>query len=63
MFHITQVIGLINEDEASKQWCPYKQMIERLIRTYKLSYRPTNGFDNIDGVNYDFSLWVLTTIS
>ena len=25
-------------------------MIERLNRTYKTSYRPTNGFDNIDGV-------------
>ena len=33
-------------------------MIERLNRTYKQSYRPSNGFDNIDGANYDLSLWV-----
>ena len=33
-------------------------MIERLSRTYKASYRTTNGFDNIDGVNYDLALWV-----
>ena len=33
-------------------------MIERLNRTYKASYRSTNGFDNIDGANYDLALWV-----
>lgn len=32
-------------------------MIERLNRTYKASYRPTNGFDNYDGANYDLALW------
>ena len=57
-FHITQVIGLTNDDEVSKEFRPYKQMIERLNRTYKASYRPTNGFDNIDGANYDLALWV-----
>ena len=57
-FNITQVIGLTNDDEVSKEYRPFKQMIERLNRTYKLSYRPTNGFDNVDGANYDLSLWV-----
>jgi transposase-like protein len=57
-FDITQVIGLTNADEVSKEFRPYKQMIERLNRTYKASYRPTNGFDNIDGANYDLALWV-----
>jgi transposase-like protein len=57
-FDITQVIGLTNDDEVSKQFRPYKQMIERLNRTYKASYRPTNGFDSIDGANYDLALWV-----
>ena len=57
-FDITQVIGLTNEDEVSKEFRPYKQMIERLNRTYKTSYRPTNGFDNIDGANYELALWV-----
>jgi len=57
-FDITQVIGLTNGDEVSKEFRPYKQMIERLNRTYKASYRPTNGFDNIEGANYDLALWV-----
>ena len=57
-FSITQVIGLTNNDEISKEFRPYKQMIERLNRTYKASYRPTNGFDNYDGANYDLALWV-----
>lgn len=56
-FEITQVIGLTNEDAVSKEFRPYKQMIERLNRTYKASYRPTNGFDSYDGANYDLSLW------
>jgi len=57
-FNVTQVIGLTNDDEVSKEFRPYKQVIERLNRTYKMSYRPTNGFDNIDGANYDLALWV-----
>ena len=57
-FEITQVIGLTNDDEISKEFRPYKQMLERLNRTYKASYRKTNGFDNIDGANYDLALWV-----
>lgn len=57
-FNITQVIGLTNDDAVSKEFRPYKQMIERLNRTYKASYRPTNGFDSIDGANYDLALWV-----
>ena len=57
-FDITQVIGLTNDDEVSKEYRPYKQMIERLNRTYKASYRPTNGFNNYDGANYDLALWV-----
>lgn len=57
-FDITQVIGLTNDDAVSKEYRPFKQMIERLNRTYKQSYRPTNGFDNIYGANYDLALWV-----
>ncbi len=57
-FDITQVIGLQNEDAVSKEYRPYKEMIERLNRTYKASYRPTNGFDNYDGASYDLALWV-----
>lgn len=57
-FDITRVIGLTNDDEVSKKYRPFKQMIERLNRTYKASYRLTNGFDNLDGANYDLALWV-----
>ena len=52
------MIGLTNDDAVSKEFRPFKQMIERLNRTYKASYRKTNGFDNIDGANYDLALWV-----
>lgn len=57
-FSITKVIGLTNEDAVSEEHRPFKQMIERLNRTYKASYRHTNGFDNIDGASYDLALWV-----
>lgn len=57
-FGITQVIGLTNDDEVSTEFRPFKQMIERLNRTYKASYRTTNGYNNIDGANYDLALWV-----
>ena len=57
-FDITQVLGLTNDDAVSAEFRPYKQMIERLNRTYKESYRPTNGFNNYDGANYDLALWV-----
>ncbi len=57
-FDINQVIGLTNDDAVSTKYSPLKQMIERLNRTYKQSYRPTNCFDNIDVANYDLALWV-----
>lgn len=57
-FDITQVVGLTNGDAVSTEFRPLKQMIERLNRTYKQSYRPTNGFSNINGANYDLALWV-----
>lgn len=57
-FKVTQVIGLTDDDAVSTEHRPYKQIIERLNRTYKASYRPTNGFGNINGANYDLTLWV-----
>lgn len=56
-FKITQVIELTSGDKVSKEFRPYKQMIERLNRTYKVSYKSTNGFDNINGANYNLALW------
>lgn len=57
-FDITQVIGLTNEDAVSKEFRPYKQMVERLNRTFKASYRVKCSFDNFDGANYNLALWV-----
>lgn len=57
-FKITQVVGLTNDDAVTTEFRPYKQLIERLNRTYKQSYRPTNGFQGYEGANYDLCLWV-----
>ena len=48
----------LSKVKPGKQKNEYKQMIERLNRTCKMSYRPTNGFDSYDGANYDLALWV-----
>ena len=57
-FDITQVIGLTNDDAVSTEFRPFKQMIERLNRTFHASYRLTCGYDNFDGANYSVALWV-----
>jgi transposase-like protein len=57
-FDITQVIGLSNDDAVSKKFRPFKQMIERLNRTFKASYRVTCGYGSEDGAAYGVSLWV-----
>lgn len=57
-FDVTQVIGLTNDDAVSAEFRPFKQLIERLNRTFKASYRVKCGFDNLDGANYDLALWV-----
>jgi transposase-like protein/DNA-directed RNA polymerase subunit RPC12/RpoP len=57
-FDITQVIGLTNDDEVSTEFRPFKQMVERLNRTFKESYRCACGYDNFDGANYSVALWV-----
>jgi transposase-like protein len=55
---ITQVIGLTNDDEVSKEFRPFKQIIERLNRTFKASYRITCGYGTNVGANHGISLWV-----
>jgi len=57
-FKITPVIGLTNDDAVSKEFRPFKQLVERLNRTFKASYRVSCGYDNYDGANYAVSLWV-----
>lgn len=57
-FDITQVIGLSNDDAVSKEFRPYKQIIERVNRTFKASYRITCGYGTDEGAHYGVSLWV-----
>jgi putative transposase len=44
-----KVIGLQNEDEESELNRHFKQIIERLNRTYKFHIRPANGFKTSNG--------------
>jgi hypothetical protein len=44
-----QVIGLENRDEPSTELRPFKQLIERLNRTYKHHVRPACGFATQNG--------------
>jgi len=44
-----KVIGLQNLDEESEEFRPFKQLIERLIRTYKHHVKPSHGFNIING--------------
>ena len=57
-FDITPVIGLTNHDAVSTQFRRFKQLVERLNRTFKATYRVSCGYDNYDGANYAVSLWV-----
>ena len=57
-FNITQVIGLTNDDEVSKEFRPFKQLVERLNRSFKSTYRVSCGYDNEAGADYNVSLWV-----
>ena len=57
-FSITQVIGLTNDDEVTTEFRPFKQIVERLNRTFKQSYRITCGYANEEGADYNVTLWV-----
>jgi len=57
-FDVTQVIGLTNDDAVSTEYRWVKQIVERLNRTFKSSYRNTNGYNSDDGALYGVSLWV-----
>ncbi len=57
-FDVTQVIGLSNDDAVSKEFRWVKQVVERLNRTFKSSYRVTCGYGTEDGALYGVSLWV-----
>lgn len=57
-FDLYQVIGLKNKDEQSKRFRPYKQVEERLNRTYKFNYYGTNGYNTLRGANIYMVLYV-----
>jgi transposase-like protein len=57
-FDVTQVIGLTNKDSVSTEYRWLKQIIERLNRTFKFSYRITNGYGSYSGSNTHIALFV-----
>ena len=52
------MIGLTNDDEVSKEFRPFKQLIESLNRTFKESCRITCGYGTEEGACHSVSLWV-----
>jgi putative transposase len=44
-----KVIGLQNLDSESEAYRPYKQLIERLNRTFKHHSKPSAGFNSVNG--------------
>lgn len=58
IFDLIQVIGLSNNDSVSTEYRWVKQVVERLNRTFKSSYRVTCGYGSEDGALYGVSLWV-----
>ena len=44
-----KVIGLQNLDRESEAYRPYKQLIERLNRTFKHHVKPSHGFNSVNG--------------
>lgn len=55
---LKNVIGLQNLDDESEQYRPYKQMIERLNRTYKYHVQSQDGFGSISGAVAKLVLFV-----
>lgn len=53
-----KVIGLENLDEVSKEYRPYKQLVERLNRTYKFHTRPRAGMKSLNGASALTTLFV-----
>ena len=53
-----KVIGLQNLDRESETYRPYKQLIERLNRTFKHHIKPSHGFNSANGALALISLFV-----
>jgi transposase-like protein/uncharacterized protein YbaR (Trm112 family) len=50
-FNLIQVIGLKNQTEDSRLYRPFKQVTERLNRTFKEDYLTMNGFKTLEDAN------------
>ena len=57
-FTLKQVIGVKNKDETSKEYRPFKQIEERLNRTFKQNYYGTNGYHSLETANEYMVLYV-----
>jgi transposase-like protein len=57
-FPLTQVIGLTNDDPVSTEYRWVKQIIERLNRTFKFSYRVTCGYGSASGADSHVAAFV-----
>ncbi len=57
-FDLTQIIGVTNKDEVSRTFRKYKQIEERLNRTYKQNYYGTNGYGTNRNANVYMVLYV-----
>ena len=55
---LKKVIGLKNLDSESEEYRPFKQMIERLNRTYKYHVQDQNGFSSVNGAVSKLVLFV-----
>jgi len=53
-----KVIGLQNLDSESEEFRPYKQLIERLNRTFKHHVKPAHGFNSVNGALALITLFV-----
>jgi len=53
-----KVIGLQNLDSESEAYRPYKELIERLNRTFKHHMRPSHGFNSVNGTMALITLFV-----
>lgn len=57
-FDLIQVVGLTNKDATAKKYRPFKQIEERLNRTYKQNYYGTNGYNSLKCANQYMVLYV-----
>jgi transposase InsO family protein len=53
------VVGLQNLDKESEEFRPFKELMERLNRTYKFHTRVVGGFNSVNGAVALTTLFVI----